>query len=146
MVEFRKITEENFKQIVDMRLPPEPRCVAPNVVSLAQAWLYYENHDVYPFAIYHGDDVVGFMMLDEDLEEKCMTVWRFMIAPEQQGKGYGQAAMEHIIDLVRKSGKYTHMTLDVVPGNERAMRLYKKLGFAETGEISEGEIVMKLAL
>lgn len=48
MIEFRKITEDNFKAIIDMKQPENQHFVAPNAVSLAQAWLYYENHDVYP--------------------------------------------------------------------------------------------------
>ena len=145
-IEFRKITEENFKAIIDMKQPEGQNFVASNAVSLAQAWLYYENHDVYPFAIYHEDCVVGFMMLDEDLEERSMTIWRIMIAMEHQNKGYGTQALKNIIDLIKESGKYDAITLDYVIGNEHAKHIYEKLGFVPTGEISDGEVVMRLDL
>lgn len=63
-----------------------------------------EENDVYPFAIYHEDVPVGFMMLDEDLEERTITIWRIMFPPEHQGKGYGTEALTKIIELMRKSG------------------------------------------
>ena len=43
--------------------------MASNAYSLAEAWLYKDTGDVYPFAIYNDDTPVGFMMLDEDQEE-----------------------------------------------------------------------------
>lgn len=146
MINFRKITEENFRSIIDMKRPENERYVAANAISLAQAWLYRENNDVYPFAIYNDDTMVGFMMLDEDLEERCLTIWRIMFPDEHMNKGYGTEAIQLIINLARDSKKYDTMTLDYVPGNEIAKHVYEKIGFRPTGEISNGEVVMKLDL
>ena len=146
MIEFRPITEENFSAIIKMKRPEDEHFVASNAVSLAQAWLYRDNNDVYPFAIHDGETPVGFMMLDEDLEERCLTIWRIMFPEEHRNKGYGTAAVARVIELARASGKYDAMTLDYVPGNDAARHVYRKLGFAETGEVSDGEIVMELKL
>lgn len=43
MVNFRKITEENFDAIIRMKRPEDENFVASNAVSLAQAWLYRED-------------------------------------------------------------------------------------------------------
>lgn len=67
MINFRPITEDNFEQIIKMKRPSDEHFVAPNAYSLAQAWLYRDANDVYPFAIYEDDTAVGFMLLDEDL-------------------------------------------------------------------------------
>ena len=146
MICFRAITEENFGAIVRMKRPEGEGYVAANAYSLAQAWLYRDNGDVYPFAIYAGDEPVGFMMLDEDLDERCLYLWRIMFPPEHQGKGYGTEAIRQIIELARASGKYDSMVLDYVPGNTIAEHVYTRLGFRPTGEISNGEVVMKLDL
>lgn len=146
MVHFEKITEENFRAIMQMKRPENEGFVAPNVYSLAQAWLYRENGDVYPFAIYEGDEPVGFMMLDEDTEERCLVIWRIMFPVEQQNKGYGTQAISQIIHLAKESGKYDFLILDYVPGNEIAKHVYEKLGFCPTGEMSDGEVEMRLDL
>lgn len=145
MIKLERITEGSFRAICDMRLSEaQNRFVAPNVVSLAQAWLYYD--DARPFAICEGDTVVGFMMLDWDPDERSVGIWRFMIAPDQQGKGYGRAAMVEAINMVKATGLFDYMHLDYVPGNEVARNLYFSLGFRENGKIEEGEVIMILPL
>ena len=145
MIRLEPVSERTFRKVVDMRMPPEQdRFVAPNVVSLAQAWLYYE--DARPFAVCLGDEVVGFMMLDWDEGERTVGIWRFMIAVEHQRKGYGRQAMEQAIALAREAGCFDLIGLDYVPGNDAARSLYTSLGFRETGEIEDGEIIMELPL
>lgn len=145
MIQLKPVTERTFKKIVDMKLPPEQSCfVAPNVVSLAQAWLYYDI--ARPYAICKEDEVVGFMMLDWDEDERTVGIWRMMIALEQQNKGYGRQALEEAIRLAREAGTIDLMTLDYVPGNTIARDLYYSLGFRENGEMDDDEIVMALPL
>ena len=146
MIHFQKITEENFSAVVSMKRPEREHYVAANVYSLAQAWLYKDANDVYPFTIYDDDILVGFMMLDEDLEERCLMIWRIMFPVEYQNKGYGTQAIQQIIQLAKASGKYDSMILDYAPGNDIARHVYEKLGFKPTGEISNDEVVMKLEL
>ena len=147
MISFRKITEDNFAAIIQMKRPDGEKFVASNAYSLAQAWLYRDAGDVYPFAIYNEETPVGFMMLDEDTEERCLVIWRIMFPEEHQRKGYGTRAIQQIIQLAKDSGKYDFIILDYVPGNEIAKHVYDKLGFLPTGEIvNNGEIEMKLAL
>ena len=144
MVEFRKITEENFVEILRMDQGEGPRFVPPNAESLAQAWLYYENHDVYSFAIYSGKTPVGFMQLDEEPEERSLYLWRVMIAAERQGRGLGTAAVERIAALARESGRYGRMELGCKPENAGAMHVYEKLGFHPTVVVEHGEVEMRL--
>lgn len=146
MISFRKITEDNFAAIIQMKRPDEEKFVASNAYSLAQAWLYREAGDVYPFAIYDEETPVGFMMLDEDLEERCLVIWRIMFPEKYQNKGYGTQSIRQIIQMAKDSGKYDCLLLDYVPENIIAKHVYEKLGFVPTGEIvNDGEIEMKLA-
>lgn len=144
MISFRKITEENFDAIIKMRRPDGEGYVASNAYSLAQAWLYRDANDVYPFAIYDDEMPVGFMMLDEDLEERSLVIWRIMFPVEHQNKGFGTLAIKKIIQMAKESGKYDFMIIDYVPENKIAGHIYEKVGFRPTGEMSNGEIVMRL--
>lgn len=144
MIHFEAITEENFEAIIQMKRPPEEHFVASNAYSLAQAWLYRDAGDVYPFAICSGRVPVGFMILDEDLEERCLIIWRIMIPPEHQNQGYGTQAIQEISRMARASGKYDFLLLNCAPENYIAAHVYEKLGFEPTGVISNGEIELKL--
>ena len=143
MVQFRKITEENFVKVLYMKAGG-PRYVPPNAESLAHAWLYYENHNVFSFAIYDGDTPVGFMQLEEDGERPVLYLWRVMIDEAYQGRGLGTSAVEKIIGLAGACGKYDALELGCKPENERGMHIYEKLGFRPTGEVEHGEAAMRL--
>lgn len=145
MIRLEPVSQSTFRKVVDMRLGEEQnRFVAPNVVSLAQAWLFYK--EARPFAVMNGDEVVGFMMLDWDEDERAVGIWRFMIAPEHQRKGFGRAAIQEAIELVRASDEIDMMYLDYVPSNIGARDLYRSMGFKENGDMEDGEIVMTLPL
>ena len=74
MVHFRTITEDNFDAVINMKRPEGEGFVASNAVYLAQAWLYRDNGDVFPFAIYDDDTLVGFMLVEEDMDEKRLDL------------------------------------------------------------------------
>lgn len=146
MINFRKITEENFDAIIKMKRPEGENLVASNAFSLAQAWLYRDDGDVFPFAIYNDDAVVGFILLEEDMEEKRLDLWRIMLPPENEGKGYGTAAVKLLIQYAKDSGRYKSIGLLCGPKNYNARHIYDKLGFQPTGEICYGDVEMRLAL
>jgi len=146
MINFRAITEDNFDAIIRMKRPDDEHFVASNAYSLAQAWLYRDAGDVYPFAIYDDDLPVGFMMLDEDIDEKCLIIWRIMFPVENQNKGYGTAAIREIIRLAKDSGKYDFLLIDYAPDNKIAEHVYTKLGFKPTGVFEHGEYELRLDL
>ena len=101
--------------------------------------------------------MVGFAMLfplgdggDDDSipepgTERGYILVRLMIDDRFQGKGYGRAALDAIVELVRQRG-LPAIRLSVVPENEQALEFYRRNGFAETGEIHGGEIVMERQL
>jgi len=145
MIQFKAITEENFRAIVQMKRPEKEHFVSSNLYSLAQAWLYRDAGDVHPFAIYNDDEPVGFMMLDED-DDGSLVIWRIMFPEEHTNKGYGSEAIRKIISLARESGKYPRILIDYVEGNDRARHVYEKLGFRDTGEVENNEHVLELIL
>ena len=146
MVHFRTITEDNFDAVINMKRPEGEGFVASNAVSLAQAWLYRDNGDVFPFAIYDDDTLVGFMLVEEDMDEKRLDLWRFMLSPQQEGRGLGTAAVELLIRYARDSRRYRYRQLLCTPENAAARHIYDKLGFRPTGEICFGDVEMRLKL
>lgn len=55
---------------------------------------------------------------------------------EYWGLGIGSAMIELLAEKAVESG-YEQMELEVVSSNERAIRLYRKMGFVKTGEIPD---------
>ena len=102
MIHLEEITEENFDAVIRMRRPEGETFVASNSVSLAQAWLYRNDGDVFPFAIYKDHTPVGFLLLEEDREAGNLILWRIMISMEHEGRGYGTQAVQRLIEQARE--------------------------------------------
>jgi RimJ/RimL family protein N-acetyltransferase len=68
----------------------------------------------------------------------CETgVWLF--GEKYFGKGYASKAYGLFFDRVLKKYKLEKTIISTFAGNERATRLYKKIGYKETGSYNEGE-------
>ena len=143
-VTLREITAETVRSIINLTVAPgQTGFVAPNAVSIAQA--HFEP-EAWFRAIYADDEAVGFVMLSDDPHAPEYYLWRLMIDANRQSQGYGMRAMELIIDHVRTRPNATELLTSFVPGESGPEHFYKKLGFVETGEIDEGEVVIRLEL
>ncbi len=145
-VELIKLTEENLQQCTELKVANDQ---AQYIASNFDSWIAAkENENVArPFAIYCDGEMVGFTMFafDEDYEEPDdrYWLWRFMIDEKLQGKGYGTAALEVIIQYFKDHGA-NNIRLSTKETNTKALSLYHKAGFHETGEMNGEEIVLQL--
>ena len=140
-VSLREITPENFKECINLKVSESQKnFVAPNVASIAQSKIY---PTVEPFAVYNDDELIGFVMFGLDIEDNRYYLVRLMIDEKFQGRGFGKAATRAVIEKMKLVEDCNEIYLSFVPENTNAERLYKSVGFERTGEISEGEIVMR---
>ena len=145
MVELRKIDKDNYSECLNLKVSDEQKgFVASNEYSLAQAWVFYDT--AYPFAIYSDNNMVGFVMMGYYAEKDLYDIWRFMIDERYQRKGYGTTALKLSIEYLINEFDVKEIYLSFEPANTVAERLYCNAGFIRTGEIDDGEIVMKLTI
>jgi diamine N-acetyltransferase len=153
MITLRPIDSSNYRECIELSVAPDQeRFVASNQQSLAEAYVWREAAE--PLAVYSDDEMVGFGLLfplgDADADDSVpepdalrgYILVRLMIDGRFQGHGYGRAALDAIIEIVR-ARKLATIRLSVVPENEQALEFYRRNGFVETGEIHGGEIVME---
>jgi diamine N-acetyltransferase len=143
-ITLRKITEETLWGILKLEVNEhQGKFVASNAVSIAEA--HFSNYAWFR-GIYNGDDPIGFVMLYLDKKKPEYYLWRFMIAEQHQGKGFGYAAMQLVIQHVKSLPNAMELVTSYVPGEGNPAPFYKKLGFYETGEWDDDEKVLKLDL
>jgi diamine N-acetyltransferase len=148
LVELITLTEPILQQCFELKVASDQtQYIASNSDSLAAA---KENEKVArPFAIYCDGEMVGFTMFafDEDYEDPDdrYWLWRFMIDEKQQGKGCGTAALRVIIQYFKEHGA-NNIRLSTKETNIKALSLYHKAGFYDTGEMNNAEIVLQLDL
>ena len=144
-MELRAITEQNYQKILDLSTGAgQEEFVARNVRSLAQAWVFRDR--ARPYALYEGEEPVGFIMFDWRPEKKWVEIWRLMIDHRFQGKGYGRAAVRKALEFLRESGLFDKVQINYVEENQGAKHLYRSMGFQETGAMEGNEVVMEMDL
>ena len=142
-----QINETNFIDAFHLELAEgQDRYVSNPVRSLAQAYVYYKQCT--PFGIYHGDKMVGYVMVIYDYDIPEYDIWHMMIDQSEQGKGYGRAALQNVLDYIREKpfGDSDRVALTCNNENQTAMKLYLKAGFAPTGRSDEDEIELAMQL
>ena len=143
-VTLREVTAETVRAICALDVKPEQRgYVAPNAVSIAQA--YFEPKAWFR-AIYADETPVGFVMLHDDPEKHEYVLWRFMIDAAHQREGYGRRALDLVTEYVRGRPGARELVSSYVPGDEGPGGFYLRYGFVETGEVDQGEVVIRLGL
>lgn len=143
-VSLREVTKDTSGEILRLKVKPEQeQFVASNAVSIAQA--YFEEKAWFR-AVYADDTPVGFLMLYDDPEDATYYLWRFMIDQRYQRHGFGRRALQLLIEHVRTRPNATSLLLSYVPAEGSPEPFYASLGFVNTGEVEDGENVMKLEL
>ena len=155
IVTLREITKDSVRDFRRMAVGPgQDGLVAPNAISIAQAYFHKE---AWFRGIYADGTPVGFAMLEdwsqvEGVEtelyegEAYIGLWRFMIDAQHQKSGFGAQAMQLLIKHAAARPGVMTMLLSFVPKENNPEDFYKCFGFSRTGEEDEGELIMKLSL
>ncbi|HEU4783392.1 MAG TPA: GNAT family N-acetyltransferase, partial [Ktedonobacterales bacterium] len=117
-------------------------------IALAKAYIRPGGMAWAPYAIYQSATMVGFFTLAYKPDTTDHSwLFHFFIDQRHQGRGYGRAAMQHIIELVgREHPQFQALHLTVHPENLTAQRLYASVGFHPAGTERWGEPVYQLPL
>ena len=114
--------------------------VSDSYAMLARAYAYREQRSK-AFVIYNDETPVG-MGLYYDLPElDCFDLSQLFVDERYQGRGYGKAATQLILDAMKQDGKYNKVDLCYIEGNDAAKNLYEQFGFVEIDR-DENEIIL----
>ncbi|MBP3911354.1 MAG: GNAT family N-acetyltransferase [Niameybacter sp.] len=143
MIYLEEINKHNFRESFSLKVAEtQKNFVATVPVALARAYVYRESAEA--LAVYHDHTMIGFVLIRE--QDNAYIIDQFMIDERYQGKGYGKEAMRIIIERLRTPRKRGKIILCYCEDDYIARNLYKALGFRNTGERDEDEIIMELIL
>jgi diamine N-acetyltransferase len=152
-VTLRLITDDNLEDVLALDVSPVQREYVAGVRdSLDDADRYPQAMPWYR-AVYAGDEAVGFVMISDNAPPGDPEVlgpyflWRLLIDAHHQGRGYGRATLDQVVDYVRTRPSATELLTSVHPGDEGSpMGFYRRYGFVDAGFDHEGERVLRLTL
>ncbi len=143
-VTLREITKETLDAILGLQVSEhQGKFVADNARSIAQA--HFSPHAWFR-AIYADETPVGFIMLWDNPAKPEYYLWRLMIDVRYQQNGFGQRAVELLIEYVRTRPNASELLTSVVQAEGGPQGFYERLGFELTGDYEDGEAVMCLTL
>ena len=137
-ITLREVDIDNFHDVIALHV--DKHC-ASNEYSLAQAKVQPE---CIPMAIYNDETIVGFLMYCIDRDDGNYWIYRLMIDEKYQKNGYGRKALEIIIEKIKQKKTHNRINISTEPENVIAIKLYKELGFYETGDFVGDEIILAL--
>lgn len=90
--------------------------------------------------VWVDDELVGWV--DYDLERDWLRPGEvnvgYYLFPAARGHGYGSRAVELLLLHLSSATQHTVATLVIDPENGRSLRLARRLGFVEQGEVARG--------
>ncbi len=146
---YKPIDKGNFEAVVklsDALTDNQKRCVASNAYSIAEASVHPDN--AYARAIYLGDTPIGFFMVfipDEKSTaegDDAFFLWRFMIVPDYQRKGYGRLVLDHVAKLAKAHG-FKRVLTSCGMVEDGPYPFYVRYGFKENGDKIGDETVLE---
>jgi diamine N-acetyltransferase len=150
--EIRPVTKDHWHQLIQLQVRDDQKgLVSSNVYSIAEAQFgfEYEGHSVlHPFGIYDNHEPVGFLIYGFNFEHPRIQAFisSLMVDEKQQKMGYGRFGMEKILEVFRADERIKQVGISYEPHNEVASKLYASLGFIETGEMVDEEMLALLRL
>ena len=149
MISLRPITDANRQEVEALRVSPAQEQFVSNVVeSLQEAARYPGAHAMY-WAVYAEETPVGFVMIADEVDSPDYTpqfLWKLLIDERHQGRGYGKATLDRVVEYFRGRPGVEAVTTSAVPGEGSPVTFYERYGFVRTGEIDDGEIVLRLMI
>ena len=151
-LELRPVTVANWNSLIKLKVREDQKdFVASNLYSIAEAQFGFEEEghwSLSPFGVYVEDEPVGFAMTGLNYAHSHFQglILRLMVDEKYQGQGYGRAAMEAMLGTFRSDECVNVVCITYEPENDPARKLYASLGFEETGEYMENEVVALLRL
>lgn len=140
-VELKEIDRESWEECMRLVLRLEQGgLVAPHRYQDPQ---FAAEPSFVQLGIYHEGRMVGYAMYGQDPDDGEWWIYRLMIDEDHQGKGLGKAALAAIIDRLKKQHGCKQVFMGYRPENYVAAALAWTMGFERTGQMLQGEYIVK---
>jgi diamine N-acetyltransferase len=149
VVSLRPLTEANRRAVEALRVAPsQERFVSTVSQSLREAAEHPGAH-AQCFAVCSGDEPVGFVMIADEVDGPDYIphyLWKLLIDERFQRQGLGTAALDLVVEHFRGRPGVEALTTSAGQGDGSPIAFYERYGFERTGEVSDGEVVLRLRL
>lgn len=144
LVTLRPVGSDNWRDVAKLRVTDDQRDFVSEPCRYLALCAY--GNDWQPLAIALDEQVIGFLMWCVDPADGSCWFGGFLIDHDYQRRGYGRQALQTAIAMLAEEHGYQHFALSYNPANAVAKHLYRSIGFSETDEWEDDELVARLSL
>lgn len=139
-VTLKPVDVDNWRAVADLEVTETQRAF----VTAPARYLALCAYDGLwqPLAIGLGDRVIGFVKWAVDPDDRSCWIGGLLIDRRHQRQGHGRRALEALMDQLTTEHGHRRFALSYDPENP-AKPLYQALGFVETGEVDDDEVVAR---
>lgn len=131
MLEFRKPTENDSKEISTWKYDGIYSFYDNDKTKTKQEWALNIHKDENAFMIYKENELIANCCFNFD---KDKILFGIQMKPNLTGKGMGTDIVNAALNFGREKFKFNNIWIFVAKFNNRAIKIYKKLGFKITYE------------
>ena len=129
-----EIDEDNWPEALALAVRPEQRTFLADAAGILARGYAYRRCRARVRAVRVGETLVGLLLVrDLDEEPACYDLNQFMIDQRYQDRGYGSRALALLLEELAAEAKYPAVEVCVKRQAARALRVYEKAGFRDTG-------------
>lgn len=143
MIQVKKAANKDAEQVVgvmknaelsgNMLYDPGERTITPASLEKFMEAMNSKSKSGF-FVARDNDEIIGYMMVQNEKSNRVSHRASIAVGvhSDSRGKGVGTALFEHVISWAKEVGLH-RLELTVIATNERAVHLYKKMGFEIEG-------------
>jgi diamine N-acetyltransferase len=156
-VQLRDIaTEDEVEAVMGLRRGPGQDRYLGSMISHFEDAI--EDAEACPrmWSIHDADQLVGFAMISDGIPQETLDaddtlvgpyfLWRLLIDHRFQGRGYGRATIDAVVDYVRTRPNAVVLLTSCKAGDGSPQPFYLRYGFEKTGRVMWGEDLLSLDL
>ena len=143
-VSLRTVDQDNWRNVANLKVSEAQRDFVAEPCRYLALCAY--GKDWQPLAICLDEQVIGFMMWTTDPADGSCWLGGIIIDEGMQNRGYGSQAVQAAINLLYEQHGYRNFALSYQPANLIGKHVYAKLGFVQTDEWEDDEVVARLSL
>jgi diamine N-acetyltransferase len=149
MVSLRPLTDSNRQAAEALRVSSSQERFVSSVAQSLREAAEHPDARALCWVVYSDDTPVGFVMIADEVGGPDYVphyLWKLLIDERYQGRGFGAATLDLVVAYFRGRPGVEVLTTSAGQGDGSPIAFYERYGFERTGEVSDGEVVLRLRL
>ena len=150
------VTEEDVEAVMGLRRGPGQDRYLGTMISHFEDAIADAKACPRMWSVHDSERLVGFVMISDGIPQETLAadddivgpyfLWRLLIDHRFQGRGYGRATIEALVDYLRDRPDARVLFTSCRSGDGSPQPFYLHCGFEKTGEVKWDEDLLRLDL